>query len=451
MGKNNRQRRAAKRRKREHSQREAGPRAQPGRDFVDEPRMGSVEMVAELLVVLASRAVHRDRAETEAIRSRLGRFDPAIVAPEAERLLLQIVDLNWRNGWQPVELVRHVRRNTTSAGARLTLRLIAADHARRAADSIDPRWRAQLERLDLPQTKSANGWLGRWPDLEGVSWPVALDIIVQVLQAVAAALPLAVLIPPPGSAPAAFLDLTGPADDPVLERVRALLAQAESTTFEAEAEAFTAKAQELITRHAIDDALLAGPAVRDDAPIAVRIPIDDPYADIKCLLVQVVAEHTRCRAVWDDRHALSTLVGMAHDVAATELLFTSLLVQAQTALNAAARTAPAGSRPRSRGYRSSFLFAYGGRVGERLAEINAHVIAAAEHETGASFMPVLAAHASAVDAKVRELFGELVTSTVRGGVDAAGWAGGRAAADAAALNAGDLPDVRPLAPRALGA
>ena len=37
---------------------------------------------------------------------------------------------------------------------------------------------------------------------------------------------------------------------------RALLAQAESTTFEAEAESFTAKAQQLMARHAIDAAMV---------------------------------------------------------------------------------------------------------------------------------------------------------------------------------------------------
>ena len=46
----------------------------------------------------------------------------------------------------------------------------------------------------------------------------------------------------------------------MLDRVRALLAKAESTTFPAEAEALTGKAQELIARHSIDEALLAAAA-----------------------------------------------------------------------------------------------------------------------------------------------------------------------------------------------
>ena len=46
-------------------------------------------------------------------------------------------------------------------------------------------------------------------------------------------------------------------NDSVLHKVRALLAKAEATPFDAEAEAFTSKAQELIARYRIDDALLS--------------------------------------------------------------------------------------------------------------------------------------------------------------------------------------------------
>ena len=42
----------------------------------------------------------------------------------------------------------------------------------------------------------------------------------------------------------------------ILDKVRALLAKAESTEFPEEAEAYTAKAQELMARHRIDRAVL---------------------------------------------------------------------------------------------------------------------------------------------------------------------------------------------------
>src|SRR5690349_24678935 len=47
----------------------------------------------------------------------------------------------------------------------------------------------------------------------------------------------------------------GAMDAKVLDRVRALLAKAESTSYEEEADAFTAKAHQLMSRYAIDAAL----------------------------------------------------------------------------------------------------------------------------------------------------------------------------------------------------
>jgi len=74
----------------------------------------------------------------------------------------------------------------------------------------------------------------------------------------------------------------------VLQKVRGLLAKAESTEFEAEAAALTAKAQELMTRHAIDRAALhVGQAV--GRPSIIRVAIEAPYVDPKSLLLQLVA------------------------------------------------------------------------------------------------------------------------------------------------------------------
>ena len=63
--------------------------------------------------------------------------------------------------------------------------------------------------------------------------------------------------------------VAAPLDHRLLARVRALLARAELTGFDEEAEALTAKAQELITRHAIADALAHTP---DDAGTVRRRP-----------------------------------------------------------------------------------------------------------------------------------------------------------------------------------
>lgn len=57
------------------------------------------------------------------------------------------------------------------------------------------------------------------------------------------------------------------------------------------------------------------------------------------------------------------------DLDAVELLFTSLLVQATTAMLAAGSRQDAHGRSRTRSFRQSFLAAYAQRIGERLASI----------------------------------------------------------------------------------
>jgi hypothetical protein len=86
------------------------------------------------------------------------------------------------------------------------------------------------------------------------------------------------LCPPPGKASRATRHDRGAVDaDPrVLEKVRALLAKAESSEFDAEAEAFTAKAQELMARHSIDHALLAMGRANVAEPSGIRVGLDSP-------------------------------------------------------------------------------------------------------------------------------------------------------------------------------
>jgi hypothetical protein len=151
----------------------------------------------------------------------------------------------------------------------------------------------------------------------------------------------------------------------------------------------------------------------------------------------------RAKAVFDPQYAMSTVVGFAHDLEATETLYTSLLVQAQAAMHTTATSAPPGTATRSRSFRSASLMAYAHRVGERLAEINRYVVADAEAKTGCSILPVLAARSALIDATIGEIFGSLGTRSTRRSFDAAGWASGRMAADRAQLNRRDLRQRMP--------
>lgn len=227
-------------------------------------------------------------------------------------------------------------------------------------------------------------------------------------------------------------------DDKVLGRVRALLAKAESTQFPEEAEALTAKAQELMARHSIDAALAAAGADpgRRGSPERRRVVVPNPYVTAKVHLLSVVARANRCEAVWMKDEGVVFLFGYPVDLEAVELLFTSLLLQATTAALAAGAQVDAWGRSRTRSFRSSFLVSFAARIGERLEEAAQHAVdeAVAEDEGagGGALLPVLADRAADVRAARDEAFPRVRRTTTRV-TNGAGWQAGRTAAERASL------------------
>jgi hypothetical protein len=228
-----------------------------------------------------------------------------------------------------------------------------------------------------------------------------------------------------------------PVDARILHRVRALLAKAEPTTFPEEAEALSAKAQELMARHAIDRALLD--ATADVGPEGVggrRLPIDDPYARQKSLLLGAVANANRCKAVWSPDFGWSTVFGADDDLDIVELLFTSLLCQATSAMVAAGSSAEGslGPRARTKSFRQSFLVAYATRIGARLrSATEAAADEAAATHGSERLLPVLAARRAAAGQAAKDAFPNL-GRTRFSAHDPAGWAAGAVAADVASLD-----------------
>ncbi|CAN5504672.1 DUF2786 domain-containing protein [soil metagenome] len=441
MGVNNRQRRAAKAKRRAKNRTPRigrfdrhGPGCRCG-DGAEEPLFTPGERIGLLVHLAASAAKRGDAEEFDRAVDRLATSHIGLVDGEVDRLLLSLLAWLWDNGWQPAEAIRHATRADARAG-RVVAGAVAADHARHDPATVHARWSAQVPESARAAVAGPSGWLSAVGSDAGLDRAATVRAAVLAMASLGDVGPLPTLIPPPGStAPVNGADTA--VDDPVLVKVRALLAQAESTTFDAEAAAFTAKAQELMARHAIDAALLWASSERNERPTTIRLPIDDPYADIKALLLHLMAQRSRCRAVRHVHYDLVSVVGFASDVAATELLFTSVLVQSQAALQAEAAKAAPGARTRSRSFRSSFLMSFTQRIDQRLAEINTAVEEGAGDHRG-SLVPVLAARDDAVDDAVGEMFGELHPDVVRGGSDIAGWVSGKLAADLAQLTFADL-------------
>ncbi|MFJ1595408.1 DUF2786 domain-containing protein [Streptomyces sp. NPDC088261] len=346
------------------------------------------------------------------------------------------VRLAWERGWQPADVVRLVRRDLDEPHVRLVTELIAAETRR--YERLPPRWSDQLEDLTAgpanTKTKTETKVQARAqpptpPRTDRFSHATAVLELYRLLIRLPA-------VEPVGPVPGTPLHLPPVEGEPrMLTRIRALLAKAEATGYPPEAEALTAKAQELMARHSIDDALLADRTMRGDVPGACRIGVDAPYETAKAILLDAVATANRCRAVWNSAYGFSTVVGFEADLAAVELLHTSLLVQGTAAMTRAEAEQRAAGRKRTKTFRQSFLMAYAHRIGERLAAATDQVTADARDESGgtggAALLPVLAARDVAVEDRTDRMFPETVATRVRGVTDEAGWTHGTSAADAA--------------------
>ena len=357
-----------------------------------------------------------------------------------QTLGLVLRDRLWANGWQPEELLRHVRRTSGPVASSVVAMAIVADaaHHDRVGDAVHDSWRRQTGRIvaQCDHEPDRDGWLARWLDAGGDG--VGLAMVRAVLHELMGLPRLPTLISPPGSTGGLDVDLVAvdAGTSPKLVTIRGLLAKAESTEFPAEAEAFTAKAQAMMAEARLDEVTVrASSGHRPTGRVsAIRLGIDEPYIAAKQSLLHVVADANDVRSVFHRHVGLATLVGPVGQLAHVELLFTSLLIQVQSFLVADAAGAPAGSQVRSRRYRSAFIAGFARRIGERLRAARGDSSASA----GTDALPVLAAD----DRATAELFDRLVgrTTAIRSsaGNDIFGALAGASAADRAALREAGL-------------
>ena len=445
VGTANRHRMVEMQRKRTGSGSEDGTRGPNGRPALQ-------ERVAFAVTEALSALAHRNPRSFQVASARVA--DQS--AGEGWRLTtehllaehLQAVILGaWDRGWQPADVVRIVSRQLGKRQVTLTGDAIAAQMQRYTPAAIDPRWASQLADLEARVWwRPEENHLRAWAEAQAIEWAVVVSSALQVLDLLAQLPKLEKLVPIPGTAAA-----TGSAPPPqsaaiserVLARVRALLAKAESTTFPAEAETFTAGAQALMARHSINHALLAAHGQRSsEEPNGRRIGIDSPYEAPKAILLSAVAGANRCRTAWSRDLGFSTVIGFPADLDAVELLFTSLLVQATTAMMHAGSRTDGYGRSRTRSFRQSFLTAYASRIGQRLTETTGTQTArAATEPAGRNLLPVLAARSEAVDEAVAAMFPGMKDHAMASVTNSEGWFSGLSAADRAALRVdGELRD-----------
>jgi Protein of unknown function (DUF2786) len=345
-----------------------------------------------------------------------GRGWPRAVERELLASLPRAVTAGWRQGWQPAEVVREIGRQFGARHARMATDAAAMEMRSYARTAVDERWQAQLAALGATAWWGPDdGYLERWRKREQLAAEAAVTCALEVLYGFATLPRIGRLGPLPGAALRGALTAervpARPTGQRVADRVRALLAQAESAESVEEAQALTARAQELLARQAMDDALLAtagtGPAGPGRAS-GRRLFVDSPYEVAKADLLGVVATVNHCRTVWHKSLGLSTVVGFSGDLDAVELLFTSLLAQAAAAMGRADPHRDDAGPSGTRSFRQSFLASYARRTGERLAgAARAAQRQAAAQARGPGLPAALAARHHAVDEAVDRMFPDL--------------------------------------------
>ena len=421
MGRNSKARRDARRAKRtRQGHGSTGPRS--GSPFGDggEFTVDSVAF-ADLRVVAEVRRLGLRGSEEEAFR-RAGslqceRVPGWALAEAVTDLLDRLTGAALHGGWSPAELTNAVARIVGEGYETVLAWLMGLARQGGALGSVA--WKTEAAALGHPRALCVDS-------VEDLALALRLAALFSML---------------PASEMAASEMAAGrqwasdPADSRAsaqLAKVRALLAKAEATTFADEAEALSAKAQELISKHSLEQLLQHEAERATDAHPSTtyrRLWLDAPYVDAKANLVDQIAGANRCRAVYAQRLGYCTVIGSPFDLDAVDLMLTSLLAQAQRAmLRHGSRNS--GGRSSTRSFRQSFLVSFAIHIGRRLRQVADQSVAAGG---GSSLLPALRNH----DSEVEELTGMMFPTLVEKATSvtsAEGWAGGRLAAELADLD-----------------
>lgn len=187
-------------------------------------------------------------------------------------------------------------------------------------------------------------------------------------------------------------------NDAIIDRVRALMAKAESSPYPAEAATFMAKAQTLIDQYAIDEARLHG---TDPTTIGHEsLPMTGSYSRERSHIWGAVAQANRCQVLTFSKAGSSAvieivLIGRPRDRELVKVVATSLELQAMRRL---------AELPLDRSWeapvvqRRSFLRGFALEVSQRLAR------AKAEQPVFGSTAAALELAATAVDNYVGDHF-----------------------------------------------
>ncbi|RDH75642.1 DUF2786 domain-containing protein [Mycolicibacterium moriokaense] len=427
MSRRNRKRRAAKQKHRRGKSANRGH----GRSDTAPDR---AEILENLVVALSTAAIVPTPWRAAELLEQYRGFERELDIA-ADLVVREAIQAAWARGWSPTDLHEITRRRVDAATVRYLDEAIILESQSYSTASLHPRWRAQLADLTATVGSTATApQMWRWAASHSADQRTAVTVVLKVLNLLACIPSIQVLLPLPGSH-RQTVDAAEEVDEKMLARIRALLAKAEATEYPDEAEALSAKAQALMARHSLREAVADHHRGRAAVASARRLWIDNPYVAAKVALVQAVVHANRCRTVWFKELGCVVTVGAETDLDLVDVLATSLLVQANRTMLVAGRRHDIRGQSRTKSFRLSYLLAYATRIGERLDAASSS--ATAQMQRDDRLLPVLAARNRAADEAFARMFPATVASPLVGN-DPVGTSAGHAAADTAVLDVRDV-------------
>jgi membrane peptidoglycan carboxypeptidase len=201
----------------------------------------------------------------------------------------------------------------------------------------------------------------------------------------------------------------------MLGKIRALLALAEDPAATGpEAEAFMAKAAELMAKYGIDRALLGALHPETDKVGDKIVVVPGPYAMGRMRLLHCIAVALGVRTLQRHRNAGQDpgtvelhMFGMESDLERVEILYTSLLLQVLTAQTRDAVNSPAAARS-PRKWKRDYIEGFATVVHNRLKDAEDRARRAAEPEarakTGKSMELVLVDRKAQIDRRFAAIY-----------------------------------------------
>ena len=222
------------------------------------------------------------------------------------------------------------------------------------------------------------------------------------------------------------------ADDLLLERIRKLLDKAARTDSVHEAEAFSAKAADLVARHRISPIQLERRGGRGrDLSIRELLVGRGAYVRGRLALLGNIADAHDVRMVYQatPEGSVAFLAGQRDDLDVVEVMYASLHAQVAGQMAAMRRATGAATQRERR----AFLFGFANRIGDLLAESARSAKVESERRGGATAATALAVRArrERVDGFADESWGKVRSAARPARLSPDGYGQGVAAAERA--------------------